>query len=63
MSKMHSCIGDLEEEVCMDIPPGFKTSVKDEYVCKLQKALYDTISSSMVWTVQLINEEERLQTK
>ena len=33
--------GDLEEEVYMDIPPGFKTSVKDECVCRLQKALYD----------------------
>ena len=27
--------GDLEEEVYMDIPPGFKTSVKDECVCRL----------------------------
>ena len=27
--------GDLEEEVYMDIPPGFKTSVKDGCVCRL----------------------------
>ena len=32
--------GDLEKEVYMDIPPGFKISVKDECVCRLQKALY-----------------------
>ena len=27
--------GDLEEEVYMDIPPAFKTLVKDECVCRL----------------------------
>ena len=32
---------DFEEEVYMDIPPGFKTSVKDGCVCHLQKALYE----------------------
>ena len=32
--------GDLEEEVYIDMPLGFKTSVKDECVCRLQKALY-----------------------
>ena len=33
--------GDLEEEVYMDILPGFETSLKAEGVCRLQKALYD----------------------
>ena len=32
--------GDLEEEVYMDIPPGFVPSTKRSVVCKLKKALY-----------------------
>ena len=31
---------DLEEEVYMNIPPGFETSSKIGGVCKLKKALY-----------------------
>ena len=38
--------GDLEEEVYMHIPPGFKKSVKDGCVCHLQKALYGLKQSS-----------------
>ena len=41
--------GDLEEEVYMDIPPGFKTSVKDGCVCHLQKALYGLKQSPRAW--------------
>ena len=54
--------GDIEEEVYMDIPLGFKISVKDGCVCQLQKALYGlkAISPSLVRKIQLINEEERL---
>ena len=33
----------------MDILPGFKTSVKDEYVCRLQKALYSLKQSPRAW--------------
>ena len=28
--------GNLEEEVCMDIPPGYSTISKTEVVCKFQ---------------------------
>ena len=41
--------GDLEEEVYMDIPPGFKTSAKNECVCRLQKALYGLKQSPRAW--------------
>ena len=32
--------GDLEEEVYMDIPPGFTSSSGTGVVCKLERALY-----------------------
>jgi len=32
--------GDLEEEVYMDIPPGFVPSTQRSVVCNLKKALY-----------------------
>ncbi|RVW54191.1 Retrovirus-related Pol polyprotein from transposon RE1 [Vitis vinifera] len=32
--------GDLEEEVYMEIPPGFEESMAKNQVCKLQKSLY-----------------------
>ena len=41
--------GDLEEEVYMDIPPGFKMSVKDGCVCRLQKAMYGLKQSPRAW--------------
>ena len=41
--------GDLEEEVYMDIPPGYMTSSKTEVVCKLQKALYRLKQSPRAW--------------
>ena len=40
---------NLEEEVYMDIPPGFKMSVKDKCMCRLQKALYGLKQSSRAW--------------
>ena len=33
--------GDLEEEVYMDIPPGYSVTTGTNEVCKLQRALYD----------------------
>lgn len=41
--------GDLEEEVYMDVPPGFTTSSQTEVVCKLQKALYGLKQSPRAW--------------
>ena len=41
--------GDLKEEVYMDIPPGYMTSLKTEVVCKLQKALYGLKQSPRAW--------------
>ena len=41
--------GDLEEEVYMDIPPGYTTSSKTEVVCKLQKALSRLKQSPRAW--------------
>jgi hypothetical protein len=32
--------GDLEEEVYMDVPPGYTAKSETEVVCKLQQALY-----------------------
>lgn len=32
--------GNLEEEVCTNIPPGFATKDAEGKVCKLKKALY-----------------------
>ena len=41
--------GDLEEEVYMDIPPGFVSSTQGKEVCKLQKALYRLKQSPRAW--------------
>ncbi|RVW92035.1 Retrovirus-related Pol polyprotein from transposon RE1 [Vitis vinifera] len=41
--------GDLEEEVYMEIPPGFEGSMAKNQVCKLQKSLYDLKQSPRAW--------------
>jgi hypothetical protein len=41
--------GDLEEEVYMDIPPGYNTNSAEKTVCKLQKALYGLKQSPRAW--------------
>lgn len=41
--------GNLEEEVFMDIPPGFSATPEDKVVCKLQKALYGLKQSPCAW--------------
>ena len=32
--------GDLEEEIYMDVPPGFKKNIARNIFCRLKKALY-----------------------
>jgi len=41
--------GDLEEEVYMDIPPGYTLSLTAGIVCRLQKALYGLKQSPRAW--------------
>jgi hypothetical protein len=41
--------GNLEEEVYLDIPPGYVAPSQDNVVCKLQKALYGLKQSPRAW--------------
>ena len=41
--------GDLEEEVYMDIPPGYGTSFETKIVCKLERVLYGLKQSPWAW--------------
>ena len=41
--------GDLEEDVYIDIPPGFNESKSVGKVCKLKKSLYDLKQSPRAW--------------
>ena len=41
--------GDLEEEVYMNIPPGYTTYFKTKTICKLEQALYGLKQSPRVW--------------
>ncbi|RVX06283.1 Retrovirus-related Pol polyprotein from transposon TNT 1-94 [Vitis vinifera] len=41
--------GDLEEEVYMEIPPGFEGSMAKNQVCKLQKSLHGLKQSPRAW--------------
>ena len=41
--------GGLEEEVFMDLPPGFKSMLGARKVCKLKKFPYKLKQSPRVW--------------
>lgn len=41
--------GDLEEEVYMDVSPGFSSLVTEGKVCQLKKALYGLKQSPRAW--------------
>src|SRR5574338_55671 len=41
--------GDLEEEIYMEQPEGFKTSGQEKKVCKLVKSLYGLKQAPMQW--------------
>ena len=41
--------GGLEEEVYMDIPPGYSVTTRTNEVCKLQRALYGLKQSPQAW--------------
>jgi Reverse transcriptase (RNA-dependent DNA polymerase) len=46
---MLSLIGDLEEEIYMEIPPGYSCSGSSPQVCELKKALYGLKQSPRAW--------------
>lgn len=41
--------GDLDEEVCMDVPPRFEDVKKEGKVCRLRKSLYGLKQPPRVW--------------
>ena len=41
--------GDLEEEVYMDVPPGFEDIKTEGKVCRLKKSLYGLKQSPRAW--------------
>lgn len=41
--------GDLEEEVFMELPPGFEENFRRRKVCRLRKSLYGLMQSPHAW--------------
>ena len=51
--------GDLEEEVYMDLPPGFDSKSKNGKICKLKKSLYGLKQSPRAWCDRFSNVIQR----
>lgn len=45
--------GDLQEEVCMTQPLGFKVASKEHQVCRLVKALYGLKQAPRAWYIKI----------
>nr|GEY73510.1 putative RNA-directed DNA polymerase [Tanacetum cinerariifolium] len=52
--------GDLDDEIYMDIPPGYDQKVKKVFVCKLEKALYGLKQSSRDNELEITELEQKL---
>jgi histone deacetylase 1/2 len=52
--------GELEQEVYMYQPPGYKDKTKPNYICKLDKALYGLKQAPRAWYSQLSRKLEEL---
>ena len=50
--------GDLDEEIYMSQPTGFKTAGKEDMVCKLKKSLYHSLLDNDI-NVSIASSEER----
>ena len=48
--------GDLEEEIYMDIPPGYTATSEAKITCRLQRALYGLKQSPQAWFGRLSSE-------
>jgi hypothetical protein len=52
--------GNIEEEVFMRQPPGYKSKTHPHYVCKLDKALYGLKQAPRAWYFRLSSELQSL---
>ena len=41
--------GELDEEICIEQLEGFELVCKEEYVCRLERSLYDFKQSPRQW--------------
>ena len=47
--------GDLEEEIYMEQPEGFKAEGKENFVCKLKKSLYGLKQAPREWYKKFVS--------